>query len=112
LGNAIKFTPAGGGIKVYGERFSEEFWLIGVCDSGEGIHSEELEFIFEKFVQSARQREKNQDGTGLGLSICRGIIDAHQGRIWAESPGPGQGSTFYFTLPVYQDRSVPADANA
>jgi signal transduction histidine kinase len=124
LGNSIKFTPAQGQIEVAvglclweqprpvfpfpepappagpRSRGDGQEWLVGIRDTGEGIHPEELQTIFDKFIQSSRQTEKNRGGTGLGLSICRGIVEAHGGRIWAESPGPGQGSTFYFTLPV------------
>jgi two-component system, OmpR family, sensor histidine kinase NblS len=84
----------------------ERFWRIGVQDTGIGIHEEELESIFEKFVQSRRPAAHKNSGTGLGLSICKGIIEAHRGRVWVESPGLGLGSTFYFTLPVYQEKGT------
>jgi PAS domain S-box-containing protein len=101
LGNAIKFTPNRGTVQVFGETRQGSL-LFGVRDSGQGIHPEEINIIFEKFVQSSLHAQKAMGGSGLGLSICRGIIEAHEGRIWAESPGPNQGSTFYFTLPCYQ----------
>lgn len=78
-------------------------WKVSIFDSGMGIIPEELESIFDKFVQSKRYADKNRAGTGLGLSISKGIIEDHQGRIWAESPGPGKGSSFSFTLPAYHE---------
>jgi len=101
LGNAIKFTPSGGKIDVFGE-VRDDGYLFCVRDSGQGIYSEEIDVIFDKFVQSSLHAQKGSSGTGLGLSICRGIIEAHEGRIWAESAGPNLGSTFYFTLPSFQ----------
>jgi len=98
LGNAIKFTPAGGQIEVFGKA-RDGGYLFAVRDSGQGIYPEEIDVIFDKFVQSSLHAQKGSSGTGLGLSICRGIIEAHEGRIWAESAGPNLGSTFYFMLP-------------
>ena len=96
LGNAAKFTPAGGNITVgarpQGER-EIDFW---VADTGEGISAANLPRLFERFWQ-ARKGERR--GAGLGLSIAKGIVEAHGGRIWAES-APGRGSTFHFTVPV------------
>ena len=105
LGNAIKFTPIGGQIQVFGEARNEGY-LFAVRDSGQGIYPEEIDVIFDKFVQSSLQAQKGSSGTGLGLSICRGIIEAHEGRIWAESAGPNYGSTFYFMLPALQAEAV------
>ncbi len=105
LGNAIKFTPQGGRVEVLGEQ-ENGCYRFAVRDSGQGIYPEEIRVIFDKFVQSSQHVQKVASGSGLGLSICRGIIEAHQGQIWAESPGPNQGSTFYFTLPCYQAESV------
>jgi len=105
LGNAVKFTPAGGQIQVFGEAHDEGY-LFAVRDSGRGIYPEELDIIFDKFVQSSLHAQKGSSGTGLGLSICRGIIEAHDGRIWAESPGLNQGSTFYFMLPALQAETL------
>jgi PAS domain S-box-containing protein len=105
LGNAIKFTPAGGKIQIFGEARNEGY-LFAVRDSGQGIYPEEIDVIFDKFVQSSLHAQKGGSGTGLGLSICRGIIEAHEGRIWAESAGPNQGSTFYFMLPALQSEAM------
>lgn len=105
LGNAIKFTPQGGEIQVFGE-LRNGGYLFGVRDSGQGIYPEEIDVIFDKFVQSSLHAQKGSSGTGLGLSICRGIVEAHEGRIWAESAGPNQGSTFYFMLPCFQAEGI------
>ena len=70
--------------------------LFSVADTGPGISGTELPRIFERYWQA---RDTAQKGTGLGLSIAKGIVEAHGGRIWVESK-PGQGSTFFFTLPA------------
>jgi len=105
LGNAIKFTPTGGQIQVFGEARNEGY-LFAVRDSGQGIYPEEIDVIFDKFVQSSLHAQKGSSGTGLGLSICRGIIEAHEGHIWAESAGPNHGSTFCFMLPALQAEAM------
>jgi signal transduction histidine kinase len=74
-----------------------------VRDRGIGIASEDVSHVFERFYRG--QDIRRLEGTGLGLYICQAIIEAHGGRIWAMSPGPGQGSTFGFTLPL-RPRSV------
>ncbi|MFN2634025.1 MAG: sensor histidine kinase [Thermoanaerobaculia bacterium] len=95
LGNAIHFTPENGRISVAAKR-SGEFVAIGVRDSGPGIASDQIGVIFERFRQIEKRGRK---GLGLGLYISRCIVQAHGGRIWAES-SPGCGSTFTFTLPA------------
>jgi signal transduction histidine kinase len=67
-------------------------------DNGPGIPADSLPLIFERFY---RVRSENATGTGLGLYICRQIIEAHRGKIWAES-NPGQGTTFFIELPITQ----------
>ena len=71
---------------------------VSVADQGRGIPAESLPLLFRKFSQA--QSEDAGSDTGLGLSICRGIVEAHGGRIWAESEGPGLGARFTFTLPT------------
>lgn len=95
IGNALKFTPSGGKVTVSG-RTSETELLFSVADTGEGIHAENLEKIFDRFWQVPDIR---RGGTGLGLWIAKGIIETHRGRIWVDSE-LGRGSTFYFTLPL------------
>lgn len=94
--NAIKFTPPGGEIIVSAYRDGSNV-VFFVRDSGAGIAQEELPRIFERFYKTDRSRSGG--GTGLGLSIARHVVEAHRGKIWAESV-LRQGSTFYFSLPV------------
>lgn len=95
VGNAIKFSPSGSEISVRVTVLEPEV-LFAVTDHGKGMTPEQLSRAFDRFWQSSRT---DRQGAGLGLAIAKGIIDAHGGRIWAES-SPGAGSTFYFTLPV------------
>lgn len=95
LANAIKYTPPGGEVVIDGERNASHI-VLRVRDTGDGIPQEYLDRIFEPFVRVGERRER---GTGLGLAICRQIITLHGGRIWAESEGPGRGSTFLVHLP-------------
>jgi two-component system phosphate regulon sensor histidine kinase PhoR len=101
--NAVKFTPPGGEV-VLAAQTEADFVRFSVRDSGVGIPSDELERIFERFYKADRARSGG--GTGLGLSISRHLVEAHGGRIWAEST-EGQGSTFYFTIPITQFPSSP-----
>ena len=98
IGNAIKFTPTGGCITV-GVVPEAGSVLCYVRDTGRGIPTEQLPHVFDRFWQARRSREERRSGAGLGLAIVKGIVDAHGGRIWVES-APGEGSTFYFTLPT------------
>ena len=95
LSNAIKFSPRGAHISVRVERSVGEV-RVAVADTGPGIPAENLQAIFGKFWQVGR---RDRRGLGLGLYISRCILEAHGGRIWAESP-PAGGSTFFFTLPA------------
>jgi signal transduction histidine kinase len=93
LGNALKFTHEGRGISVHVARLSGML-QISVEDSGVGIAHEDLPHIFTRFWQANR---KSRAGAGLGLAICKGIVEAHGGRIWAVSV-VGRGTTVCFTL--------------
>src|SRR5262249_52781982 len=95
LTNAIKFTPQEGTIRVSAHRQDHNV-LVSVADTGPGIPPEYLQNIFDRYWQVPGTM---YTGTGLGLSIARGIVEAHRGRIWAESQ-LGKGSCFFFTLPV------------
>jgi signal transduction histidine kinase/CheY-like chemotaxis protein len=94
VGNAIKFTPAGGRVTIGVEPAGNEV-CFRVADTGPGIGAKDLPRVFDRFWQG-RDRRK---GAGLGLAIARGIVTAHGGRIWVES-AVGQGTTFFFTLPA------------
>lgn len=106
--NAIKFTEKGG-ITISAEKTSdlaipgraepaEDWVLVSVADTGVGIPPDEISRIFERFYKIDRSRNRKQSGTGLGLAIAKHIVEAHGGRIWAESDGKS-GTTFYLTLP-------------
>jgi signal transduction histidine kinase len=94
--NAVKFTPAGGGVKVTVEREGDGALRCSVSDTGPGVPPDELERLFEKHWQARRE---GSDGLGLGLYIARSLVQAHGGRIWATSTS-GQGATFTFQLPA------------
>ena len=104
LSNALKVVGEGGRVIVGAERRPEELH-VWVADTGPGIAAASLDHLFERYWRGS---EPGYKGTGLGLAITKGIIDAHGGRIWAEST-QGVGSTFHFTLP---DRVPPAPGDA
>lgn len=95
--NAVKYSSRGTPITVGVERQGDQM-LFSVVDEGIGIDAEHLERIFERFYRADGEGVRVA-GTGLGLAICKGIVEAHGGRIWVEST-PGVGSRFYFSLPV------------
>jgi PAS domain S-box-containing protein len=96
ISNAIQHTPEGGSIVVRAEANGSGEVLFSVQDTGRGIPPEHLPHVFDRFWQAERS---GRAGAGLGLSIAKGIVQAHGGRIWAESE-PEEGSTFHFTLPA------------
>jgi signal transduction histidine kinase len=95
VGNAVKFTPAGGAITVRADRGAEGEIIVSVTDTGPGIDEQHQAHIFDRFWQAD---EGARRGTGLGLSIAKALVELHGGRIWVASR-PGAGSTFSFTLP-------------
>jgi signal transduction histidine kinase len=97
LSNAIKFSPEGSTINIISSKKADSI-IVSVRDEGIGIPENELESIFDKFIQSSKNRTST-GGTGLGLSICREIIDAHKGRIWAEN-NPDKGANLSFEIPL------------
>jgi two-component system sensor histidine kinase BaeS len=99
LENALRHTPVGGTVTVDARRDVRDV-LLSVADSGEGLASETLERVFERFYRVDRARSRNQGGTGIGLAIARALVEAHGGALWAESPGLGGGSRFVCRLPV------------
>lgn len=100
LNNAIKYSPERGFIELsYQLQGEREIWVF-VRDQGVGIEPEHLDKIFDEFFQAEDHMTRRHNGMGLGLSIARAIIQAHQGRIWAESQGKDQGSTVYLSLPL------------
>ena len=118
VSNAVKFSPAGGVIKIEIDRGLK--WLDGkeqavlelvLKDQGVGIPVDELDVVFDKFIQSSKTKSK-AGGTGLGLPICKEIISLHEGRIWAESPVEDEnltpeseisaGTAFHLMIPAIQ----------
>ena len=96
--NAIKYSPKGGEVVIYGRRQGSEV-IIGVSDQGIGISPEDVGRLFHSFERLDVSHRFAVSGVGLGLTVCRILVEAHGGRIWAESE-PGKGSTFYLALPV------------
>jgi len=98
LSNAVKFTPAGKVVRVVLDLESAAVARIAVLDEGVGVPEDELESVFDKFVQSSKTNS-GAGGTGLGLAICREIAQSHGGRIWAHNNAAG-GACFTMTLPT------------
>lgn len=99
LDNAIKYTPYGGQVSLTALHRTTQKVQVGVVDTGPGIPAENRDKIFEESFRL--QRDSTQEGYGLGLALCQRIVRAHYGQVWVDSV-PGEGSTFYFTLPVYR----------
>ena len=118
LNNAVACSSMGNTISIQMETNEVEVFL-SIADQGVGIAPEHLDRIFDRFYRISPGEERAR-GSGLGLSVVRSIIEAHRGKIWAESPGVGLGTTFYCTLPVtqpleivqlYQTQTAPAIAS-
>jgi PAS domain S-box-containing protein len=107
LNNAARFSPATELITIAVEHDPLEV-AVHVRDRGRGIPREKLPRLFKKFSQVHDDTGQKLSGSGLGLAICKGIVEAHGGRIWVDSAGEGQGSTFSFTLPVATETRVRA----
>jgi len=99
LGNALRYTPAGGSVQMRVER-QHGAVAFHVADTGIGIATEHLPHLFERFYRVDKARSRALGGSGIGLTISRAIVEVHDGQIWAASNGTGQGATFSFTLPI------------
>lgn len=97
VGNAVKFAPPDTSVRLSAVAGDSEV-LVSVADEGRGIPADKLTLVFEPFEQVDSSDSREKGGTGIGLAICRGIVERHGGRIWAES-GLGEGTTIHFTLP-------------
>jgi signal transduction histidine kinase len=102
LDNAVKYSPDGGEIRIAADARNGDL-AVSVRDEGLGIPADHITRVFERFHRVETSITRSTRGTGLGLAICQGIVQAQGGRIWAESPGEGAGSTFCFTLPRWED---------
>jgi signal transduction histidine kinase len=103
IGNALKFTPAGGRVMISAETQASEV-IFCVSDTGCGIAEQERERIFDKFVQVHPRKDDRTKGTGLGLAIVKHLVELHGGRVLVES-AMGRGSRFYFSLPQAKSAS-------
>jgi histidine kinase len=98
--NALQYTPEGGKVSISAKRVDGDL-QVSLRDTGIGIPPEHLAHIFDRFYRVDKSRSRQSGGgSGIGLTIARALVEAHGGRIWAESAGEGQGSTFTFTLPI------------
>jgi signal transduction histidine kinase len=100
LSNAVKFTPDGGQVELEARGTDGPGIEIVIRDTGIGMKATELERIFQPFEQGDNSAGRKYQGTGLGLALSKQMVELHGGRIWAESQGPGKGSTFCFILPI------------
>jgi two-component system phosphate regulon sensor histidine kinase PhoR len=100
LDNAIKYTHEGGKVTISAIEKDKREIQFSIEDDGMGIPREDIPRIFERFYRVDKGRSQELGGTGLGLSIVKHLVQAHGGRVWVESQ-LGEGSTFYFTLPIF-----------
>ena len=101
LTNALQHTPAGGVITL-SLQATEETVTITVADNGDGIASEDISYVFDRFYRVDKNRTRYTGGVGLGLAIAQALVEAHDGKIDVASAGVGQGSTFTIRLPLVQ----------
>lgn len=105
LSNAARHVPEASAIKVLAAREGVHV-AVSVVDEGRGIPAERLPHLFRKFTRSGREDRGRGVGEGLGLAICKGLVEAHGGRIWADSEGEGLGTRFTFTIPVIEEAAT------
>ena len=112
LSNAAKYSPESSPIRIDARREGVHV-AISVSDRGRGVPPDRLSHLFRKYAApTGGDRERGGAGAGLGLSICKGLVEAHGGRIWAESGGVGQGTRFTFTVPVAEEPVTAAPGAA
>jgi histidine kinase len=100
VSNALQYTPEGGGIRISARQVKGDI-QVSVSDNGIGIPAEHIPHLFTRFYRVDKSRSRQAGGgSGIGLTIARHLVEAHGGRIWAESRGAKQGSTFTFSLPI------------
>jgi signal transduction histidine kinase len=97
--NALRYTPAGGKIRI-GAEYAKPGWVtLSVADTGSGIQSKDLPHVFDHFYKADRSRHRGHGGAGIGLAMVKRVVELHGGEVWVKSR-KGKGTTFYFTLPV------------
>ena len=112
LSNAARYSPESSAIRV-NALLGDDCVEMSVADEGQGLSPEEMPLLFQKFSRTTGQGEERvAPDTGLGLAICKGVVEAHGGRIRAESAGVGRGSTFTFTLPLASGADVAVESPA
>ena len=110
LVNAARYSPDSSTIRVTAHKVEDSPQLaVSVSDRGMGVPADRLPHLFKKFSRiDAAGEDRTAEGTGLGLAICKGIVEAHGGRIWADSEGAGRGTRFTFTVPVAEEEGTGA----
>ena len=99
IDNALRYTRAGGTIKIGAEHAKPGWVTVSVSDSGSGIAPEDLSHVFDHFYKADRSRKRGQGGAGIGLAMVKRLVELHGGTVWVKSQ-KGKGSTFFFTLPI------------
>jgi signal transduction histidine kinase len=99
LGNALRYTPEGGAVTIRVAQQGDTV-VFSAADTGIGVAPEHLPQLFERFYRVDKARSRTLGGSGIGLTIAKALVEAHGGRIWAESAGEGQGTTFTFSIPT------------
>jgi len=99
VSNALRYTTTGGTIKIRVDSSPPGWVTICVSDTGSGIDPEDLPYVFDHFFKADKSRHRGYGGSGIGLAIVKQLVEAHGGEVWVESQ-PGEGSSFYFTVPI------------
>jgi signal transduction histidine kinase len=102
ISNAIKYSPRDASIDLLVEQEGSDVH-IAIADRGIGFVDADLPVLFQRYGRSDTVRAAGFPGVGLGLYACRGLVEAHEGRIWLESPGMGQGTTAHIRLPMLRE---------
>jgi signal transduction histidine kinase len=110
IGNALKFTDAGGRVEVRGTPAPDGGVHLVVSDTGIGLPRDQLDRIFDRFAQVDASATRQHEGTGIGLALAHELVSLHGGRIWAESEGPGRGTQLHVTLPFGEPDAEPEEA--
>ncbi len=107
VGNALKYSPDGGSVKVHVSMENPDALLFAVSDEGLGMTPEFLKKFGERFARADNRDTRSINGTGIGIFLVKTFIEAHGGRMWPDSAGLGKGTTIYFTMPTHQLEDAP-----